>query len=105
VSPFLKAPLSLDWAKPREKWAAKIRNPPTLFDKLGVKRGSRVSLSGKFEDTFEAEMKARGAVTARKELDLLFFLAESNEQLNKVESLVETPDRDRCTMESFIQKA
>jgi hypothetical protein len=86
---FPEGPAVFRLGKAAEKWAEKIRNPPTLLDKLGVKSGSRVGLSGKFENTFEAELKARGAVTARKELDLLFFVAESNEQLTKIDSLVE----------------
>ena len=86
---FPEGPAVFRLGKAAEKWAAKIRNPPTLLDKLGVKSGSRVRLSGKFEGVFETELKARGAVTARKELDILFFLAESKEQLTKIDSLVE----------------
>ena len=35
-----------------EKWAAKIRNPPSRLDKLGVKPGTRVRLINKHDDDF-----------------------------------------------------
>jgi len=86
---FPEGPAVFHLGKAAEKWVAKIRNPPTLLDKLGVKSGSRVRLYGKFEDAFEDELKACGVTTARKELDMLLYLAESNDQLIKILSLIE----------------
>jgi len=43
------------------KWAAKIANPRTRIDKLGVKRGQRVSVVGVSEPEFTAELNARTA--------------------------------------------
>jgi hypothetical protein len=36
----------LDLGAVAERWAARIRNPPTLLDKLGVKPGQRIVLVG-----------------------------------------------------------
>ena len=35
-------PIALELGSAAERWAAKIRNPPTLLDKLGVKAGQRI---------------------------------------------------------------
>ena len=42
-----------------EKWAAKIRNPRGLLDKLGVKPGTRVSLLGLDDAGFLKELRTR----------------------------------------------
>ena len=39
-------PIVLELGASAERWAAKIRNPPTLLDKLGVKAGQRVAIVG-----------------------------------------------------------
>lgn len=36
-------PIILELGPSAERWAPKIRNPPTLLDKLGVKAGQRVA--------------------------------------------------------------
>lgn len=52
-----------------EKWAAKILNPPSLLDKLGVKAGMKVSLCGSFDEAFVAELRERADVGARPRKD------------------------------------
>ena len=44
--------------KAAEKWAAKIRNPTTRADKLGIKPGVTVRLVGEFDAGFVAETHA-----------------------------------------------
>src|SRR3954466_5140990 len=41
-----------------EVWAAKIQNPPSRLDKLGVKPGLRVSVAGTVEAAFLDEARA-----------------------------------------------
>ena len=67
-----------------EKWAAKIRNPPTRARKLGIKPGVRVHLVGKFEAGFREELAANGAVIARKDLDILFYAASVSADLETI---------------------
>ena len=74
-----------------EKWRAKIANPKTLLQKLGVKAGETVSLTGEFpldflqsltkQDTVIAEAKiAKGAAW-------YFLAAESRQNLQRVKSI------------------
>ena len=78
-----------------EKWAAKIRNPPSLLDKLGVKPGLRVSLVG-FEssgDTLQAEIASRTADIhsgeAAPESDLVFYRVDALGELDRLPALKE----------------
>jgi hypothetical protein len=74
-----------------EKWAAKIRAPRGLLDKLGVKPGSRVRLVGLDDPKFAAELEARGARLEAgrggKSLDLVFFSIEKTAALSRLAAL------------------
>ena len=56
-----------------EKWADRIRNPPSRLDKLGVKQESKVQLIGKHDDDFRRDLADRGAVTVKSKPDLAFL--------------------------------
>jgi hypothetical protein len=79
-----------------EKWAARIANPPSRLDKLGVKAGMRVALVGRMEPGFEAEVSARGASTLRRvpprttPVDVLFYAASSRAALDRLEALAKS---------------
>src|SRR5437762_652422 len=49
----------LDLGDQAQRWAEKIRNPPSLLDKLGVRPGARVSVIGIGDRAFLDEVKAR----------------------------------------------
>jgi hypothetical protein len=72
------------------KWAAKIANPPSRLDKLGVKPGLRAAVLddvGGEGESFVAELVARGATVTRKpgkQLDLVFLAAESRQVLARL---------------------
>ena len=70
------------------KWAARITNPPSRLDKLGVKAGATVVAIDIRDDRFLKEMTQRSATVltdARKgEADLVFFGAESRTALQKL---------------------
>jgi hypothetical protein len=60
--------LHLEWAEGKavlelgdqaERWAEKIKNPPSLLDKLGVKPGLRVSVVGIEDRAFLDQLAAR----------------------------------------------
>ena len=68
-----------------EKWARKILNPKSRMEKLGVKQGARVTLIGKIELEFEAELAkiapdfARGAIA--KDTEWIFLIADTQKGL------------------------
>ena len=51
--------LHLDLGERAERWAERLRNPPTRADKLGLKSGDTVCLIGTFANDFHAELDAR----------------------------------------------
>ena len=69
-----------------DKWAHKIRNPPTLADKLDIKPGIRVSLVGVSVD-LEGRTRDVTEGTAAKGSDLIFFGAKKDKDLAKLRSL------------------
>ena len=78
------------------KWAARIMNPPTRLDKLGVKPGMRVAAARLLDLSFRVELERRGAVVvpagSREPagLDLLFYSAEDRESLEQLPALRKT---------------
>ena len=74
-----------------EKWAAKIRNPPSRLDKLGVKPGTKVHLINKHDDDFRRELTERGAVLVKSKPDLVFLSVKDKDQLVELAYLTEGP--------------
>lgn len=76
--------------KPAASWAKAILEPKGRLDKLGVKAGDRVAVIGVEDKTFTTELKERGAVpvTELKDVDLLFYAADSAEALARVPDLI-----------------
>jgi hypothetical protein len=76
--------------KEAARWAEKIKNPPSLADKLGVKAGARVLLVGEVgrdRKALEELLAARGAdVSAkpRKDNDFVFVSVEEPEDLARL---------------------
>src|SRR5438045_534840 len=68
---FAGGPAELELGKSAEKWAGKILHPPSRADKLGVRAGSTVRLVGTFGADFVEELRARGAVVAEGQVDLV----------------------------------
>lgn len=75
-----------------KSWAEAICNPKGRLDKIGVKPGMRTAVIGVDDATFTAELKDRGAVPVAelKDLDLLFYAADSQAELDRVADLVQT---------------
>ena len=70
-----------------EKWADKIRNPPSRLDKLGIKSGAAVVLLGVDDEGFASEIAARGARVSTRlsgEADVVFLGAERRDRLEKL---------------------
>lgn len=78
------------------KWAARISNPPSRLDKLGVKPGMRVRAAGVPDPSFVQELERRGAVLVplrsrqSERLDLLFYPAADRGALAQLSKLKET---------------
>ncbi len=74
-----------------EKWAAKIRNPRSLLDKLGVKPDSQVAVLGIKDENFWQQLKERTSKTAtsrpKKESDLIFLAAGQKGDLEQLAEL------------------
>jgi len=90
---------ALEIGAPAEKWAARIANPPSRLDKLGVKPGMRVAAPRLPDPTFGNELQRRGAVVvpvSRKAagLDLLFYSAEDRRSLEQLARLRESIQPD-----------
>jgi len=71
-------------------WAEAILNPKGRMDKIGVKPGMRAAILGVADPTLSAELSAKGAVpvTELSNLDLLFYAADSAQELARVDALV-----------------
>ena len=66
------------------RWATKILNPPSRFDKLGVKSGMRVRWLGARDDVFKDEALALGVTFVRTAPDLTFLQATSVRDLTRI---------------------
>lgn len=71
-------------------WVDAILNPKGRMDKIGVKSGMRAAVMGVKDPTLSGELAERGAVpvTQLADLDLLFYAADSAEDLARVDALV-----------------
>jgi|ERR1051326_411390 hypothetical protein len=77
--------------KSAEKWADKIRNPPSRLDKLGIKAGTKVQLIGRHDDDFKRELSERRAVTTKSKPDLAFLAVRTKDELVELAYLREQP--------------
>ena len=73
------------------KWAEKIRNPPSLLDKLGVKPEMRVAVLGIDDESFLEQLAARtsdvASRTPKKDTEIIFFGAAAVADLARLEKL------------------
>lgn len=73
------------------KWADKIRNPPSLLDKLGVKAGMRVAVIGIDDASFLEQLEQRTSEISRrapkKDTEIVFFGADDVTDLDRLEKL------------------
>ncbi len=76
--------------KPAASWADAILHPKGRLDKIGVKPGMRVAITGVEDADLADELAGRGAllVTEFADLDLLFYQADDPEALRRIPELV-----------------
>ncbi len=71
-----------------ERWAKRITNPPSRLDKLGVKAGMIVGMSGTRHSDLAAEIASRGAQVARSvaplTADIVFCGIERRDMLDRI---------------------
>ena len=75
-------------AKQAASWADAILNPKGRLDKLGVKAGQRVAVIHLDDPEFLGELAARVSTVPARDLDILFYGADSAEDLAAIESLI-----------------
>jgi len=76
--------------KQAASWADAILNPKGRMDKIGVKPGMRAAVMGVDDPTLSAELAAHGAIPVDElsNLDVLFYAADSADELARVGALV-----------------
>jgi hypothetical protein len=82
--------ISFELGPRAERWADKIRHPPTVLDKLGVKPGQRVSVigdGGAFSDEVAAVTGEKPSSRARKGSDLVLLFASDLHDLARIDKL------------------
>jgi hypothetical protein len=81
----------LDLGEQAARWAEKIKSPPSLLDKLGVKPGLRVSVVGiedrEFLDRLSARVDDLTRGRARAGSDLIFVAMSERADLPRLEKL------------------
>jgi hypothetical protein len=111
--------LTLALGAAAEQWARKIASPPTLGKKLGIAPGQRVSVVGRADPAFEAELGRLGAelVSPRSKADLVFLRAEAPSDLAGLAALrrriepagaiwvVRTKGKDASVKEAEVRQA
>jgi hypothetical protein len=74
-----------------DKWAARIANPPSRLEKLGVKAGMQVAVIDVDDNLLVRELRSREVSIARdadaRELDMVFFGVRSRDDLAHLEML------------------
>ena len=74
-----------------ERWRGKIANPPTLFDKLGVKKEHRMALVNWIDEGFASDLTALGAEVlmsaGARECDVVFLGAAVDKDLERLTTL------------------
>lgn len=85
---FPDGPAEFELGPAAEKWAHKILNPPSLMDKIGVRKGLTVRLIGQFERDFQKQIADREALIVSKgKCDLLFLAADKSAALDRISKL------------------
>lgn len=79
--------LALQLGARAAKWEQKIVDPPTRLDKLGVKPGMRVRMTGTRHADLQNEVEHAGAAISRASADIVFFGAERRSELARVTKL------------------
>ena len=74
---------------PAAKWEARIRNPPSRADKLGVKTGTKVRLIGRHDEDFRRELREREAIESRSAPELVFLAIHRKDELLELAYLTE----------------
>ena len=82
--------LSIQLGGEARKWEKKIRNPKSVTEKLGIRNGQRISITGNVDPPFVSELEAHGddvAKRLRKESDLIFFGVDKAADLGRLDVL------------------
>ena len=74
-----------------DKWAARITNPPSRLDKLGIKPGMSILVIGAVESSFTGEAEKRGARVSKRARaagsDMVLYAADDRRALDRLVEL------------------
>jgi hypothetical protein len=88
---YARGTLTLELGSAAEKWADKIRHPPSRLTKIGAKPNWRASAIGRVDLDFLAELKAAVAVLSVRRVapnsDAIFFAVARLADLARLEGL------------------
>lgn len=87
---FPGGPAAFELGTAAEKWAHKILHPPSRVDKLGIKPGLAVRLSGDLDRAFLDELREVRTITGKAKTDLIFFAAPDRKALSQIQKLAAT---------------
>ena len=82
-----KRELSIKLGPNAAKWADKIRNPRSLTDKLGIKRGQTIALVGRFDQKFIDQLRDCGAKVSPRlkgDADVVILAVEQRDALDRL---------------------
>lgn len=86
---FSVGTLILDLGSAATKWADKIKQPKSLWEKLGIKEGMKVSVQGIGDKEFLKQLKEKNVRTSKKllkESDIILLQVDSKKKLRSVNS-------------------
>jgi hypothetical protein len=86
----LSPDLELELGAQAEKWLQKIKNPKSVLQKLGVKKGQVATLIGEHDEAFARELESQGLSVERslkKNAELVFALISSRDALSELKKL------------------
>ncbi|HEY4000857.1 MAG TPA: hypothetical protein VGO93_18455 [Candidatus Xenobia bacterium] len=83
---YSKGTLHLDLGEEAEKWAHRLRHPPSRLDKLGIQPGDRVRRVGDFPDDFCHELTVL-PVTDAEPPTWILFMAPTPQALHRLPPL------------------
>lgn len=81
-------PVRVHVGKDAEKWAAKIRSPKSVADKLGIKPGQRITVLGTIDTSVLGSVELSKRL--RRDTEVVFLAANSRAELERLGEIRET---------------
>ena len=79
--------IAIDLGTDATKWLDKTRNPKSVIEKLGVKRGQGIALFNIDDDAFTRDLEAIGTKIVKQNADAVFYAANTRTDLARIAKL------------------